>query len=442
MGDLPSLVIGFLLVLGPIVLLHELGHFIFAKRAGIRVLEFGLGLPPLARKLWRGMGKLRLASTTVHTPRNFKYPAGLADGVYVNAEAVKDKKGRWMLKSIELIDTSDPRAVTTPDASQQGDRLCLRGEVSNFDPGTDYTLNWLPMGGFVRMLGEEDPSAPNSFAAAPKRWRASVLLAGPGVNIVLALVLFVAAYMLGQLFAETYSVEIADVVSGSPADQAGLVPGMRVLSVADIPVESSQELVEYTTQHLGENISITVADESGTQRELEVYARRADERPQTEGAMGVTINMRPLTYSKEYLSFPEAFQLAVEDIGLFVKNLVGLPGLLLSGEIEPSQARPVGPAGIAQLASFALESSIENNAWFPLLRMAGIISLALGLTNLLPLPALDGGRLVFVVLEALRGKRIAPEKEAMVHFAGFVILLALIVMITIQDFVSPLNNPF
>jgi regulator of sigma E protease len=431
-----------LLVLGPIVLLHELGHFVFAKRAGIRVLEFGWGLPPLARKLWRGMGKLRLASTTVHTPRNFKYPAGLADGAHVNAEALQDKKGRWVLTSIALIDTGDPRAVTTPEALQQGERLCLRGEVSDFDPGTEYTLNWLPMGGFVRMLGEEDPSAPRSFAAAPKRWRTAVLLGGPGVNIVMALVLFVAAYMLGQLFAETYTVKIAEVVSGSPADQAGLTPGMRVLSVAGIPVESSQELVDYTAQHLGENISVAVMDENGARRELEVYARRVDERPQNEGAMGVTISMRPLTYSIQYRSFSEALRLSVEDVGLFVKNLIGLPGLLLSGQIEPSQARPVGPAGIAQLASFALESSIEQGVLFPLLRMAGIISLALGLTNLLPLPALDGGRLVFVLLEALRGKRIAPEKEAMVHFAGFMLLLALLVMITIQDFASPLNNPF
>lgn len=442
MSDLPSLVISFLLVLGPIVLLHELGHFVFAKRAGIRALEFGLGLPPRARRLWRGMGRLTIGSTEVHSPRNFDFPAGVADGKVVNAAAVEDSKGRLILTSINLIDTDDERAVTTSLKQETADGVCLRGAVSDFDAGTEYTLNWLPMGGFVRMLGEEDPSAPRSFAAAPKRWRAAVLLAGPAVNMILAVVLFIAAYMLGQLVADTYTVRIEEVVPGSPAQQAGLVPEMVVSEVSGTPVESSADLVAYTSEHLGETILLSVVDIDGTRRELSVYARPEAERPPGQGAMGVTISSRADSYIVKYRNLPEAIELALLDARSLIDGVIGLPGLLLSGQIEPSQARPIGPAGIAQLASFALESSIEQRLLSPLLRMAGVISMALGVTNLLPLPALDGGRLVFVLIETIRGRRISPEKEAFVHFAGFMFLLALLVVITIQDFSSPLTNPF
>ncbi|MGH7462151.1 MAG: site-2 protease family protein, partial [Longimicrobiales bacterium] len=286
MSDFPQLVFSFLLVLGPLVMIHELGHFWFAKRAGIRVLEFGLGFPPRARKLWRGMGKLRIGSTWVHTPRNFKFPAKLADGAVVEARAV-EVKGRLMLTSVALIE--DENAVTTPLKELAADGIHLRGEISQFDPGTIYSLNWLPIGGFVRMLGEEDPSAPDSFAAAPKRHRAAVLLAGPGMNLVAALVIFCAAYMLGQLVADKISVTIGEVAPGSPAEQAGLVSEMNVLAVESIPVDQPDVLIDYTHAHLGERIELTVRDAAGTLRDVHVFARPDDQRPAGQGPMGIRI---------------------------------------------------------------------------------------------------------------------------------------------------------
>ncbi|MGH6960808.1 MAG: site-2 protease family protein, partial [Dongiaceae bacterium] len=269
MDNVPSLVLAFLLVLGPLVMVHEIGHFVFAKRAGIRVMEFGLGFPPRVRRLWRGMGKLRIGSTWVHTPRNFKFPAGLADGVVVEAHAVEDK-GRRMLDSIALIDVDREGAVTTPLKELVAIGVRLRGAVSHFDPGTEYTLNWLPIGGFVRMVGEEDPSAPDSFAAAPKRWRASVLLAGPGMNLIAAVAIFCAAYMLGQLVADRLRVFVGDVAPGSPAEQAGLAPGMTVLAVAGIPVDHPDDLTDYTRAHLGQTIQLTVSDAEGAARAIGV----------------------------------------------------------------------------------------------------------------------------------------------------------------------------
>jgi regulator of sigma E protease len=441
MSDLPKIILSFLIVLGPLVILHELGHFWFAKRAGIRVLEFGLGFPPRARSLWRGMGRLRIGSTWVHTKRNFKFPSGLADGQIVQAQAVEEK-GRLMLKSIQIIDAEREGAVTTPlrQAGLEGERL--RGEVSHFDPGTIYSLNWLPIGGFVRMLGEEDPSAPDSFAAAPKRWRVAVLLAGPGMNLVAAFLIFVAAFMLGQLVADDITVLIDEVAANSPAQQAGLASGLEVLAIDGQPIDSTDALIDYTRQHLGETVTLTVRDAKSAARDVQVYARTADERPADQGPLGITIGGRADSYTIIYRSLPDALSRAFDAMRLAVDNMVSLPALLLSGRIEPNQARPVGPAGIAQLTSFALDESIDQGVLFPLLQLAGVISIALAVTNLLPLPALDGGRLVFVIIEAIRGKRIAPEKEAIVHFAGMMILLMLAVLITIQDVINPLPNPF
>ncbi|HJW84796.1 MAG TPA: M50 family metallopeptidase [Anaerolineae bacterium] len=434
-------VIAFLIVLGPLIILHEIGHFWFAKRAGIRVQEFGLGFPPRARKLWRGMGRLRIASTWVHTPRNFQFPAGLADGQFVNARSV-EAKGRLMLQSIELIDAEKEGALTTPLKELSAEGVALRGEVSNFDPGTEYSLNWLPIGGFVRMLGEEDPTAPDSFAAAPKRWRAAVLLGGPGANAVAALIIFVAAFLFGQLVPDAVSIVIEAVAPGSPAEQAGLVPGATILAVAGTPVDRAEVLTGYTEAHLGQMIPLTVRDPDGRQRTVEVYARTAAERPADQRALGVAIGPQAESYRVVYPTFGEAATFGFAAFGRAVNGMIALPGMLISGQISPDQARPIGPAGIAQMTSYALDASRELGVLFPLLNMAGVISVALAVTNLLPLPALDGGRLVFVLIEAVRRKRISPEKEALVHFAGMVFLLAIAVLITIQDFSSPIPNPF
>ncbi|CAG0929448.1 partial Regulator of sigma-W protease RasP, partial [Planctomycetaceae bacterium] len=145
-------VFAFLLVLGPLVFIHELGHFLAAKRAGIRVLEFGMFYPPRALRLWRGQGSALIGSRRVIIPRNFKLPKTLEEGKVVRATADK-VNDRLILKSITVLEETPVTAPTLDEFSTN--EAFLYGEVSEFDPGTEYTLNWLPLGGFVRMLGEE-----------------------------------------------------------------------------------------------------------------------------------------------------------------------------------------------------------------------------------------------------------------------------------------------
>jgi regulator of sigma E protease len=137
--------------------------------------------------------------------------------------------------------------------------------------------------------------------------------------------------------------------------------------------------------------------------------------------------------------FGESVQLAVSDIIDTVRQIVTLPTRLLAQQMAPSEAQVVGPVGISQYAAAAVNQTASTGEPFWFLNLFAAISLALAITNLLPLPALDGGRLIFVILEAIRGKRISPEREAVVHFVGMMVLLALMVLITIQD-VSRLAN--
>jgi regulator of sigma E protease len=129
----------------------------------------------------------------------------------------------------------------------------------------------------------------------------------------------------------------------------------------------------------------------------------------------------------------ESVTLALGDIKDTVQQIVTLPTRLLGGVIAPQEAQVVGPVGISQYAAAAVEQTARTGELFWFLNLFAAISLALAITNLLPLPALDGGRLIFVLLEAIRHKRISPEREAVVHFIGMAVLLALMVLITIQD---------
>jgi regulator of sigma E protease len=129
---------------------------------------------------------------------------------------------------------------------------------------------------------------------------------------------------------------------------------------------------------------------------------------------------------------------AIGDISDTVQQIVTLPTRLLGGLIAPGEARVMGPVGISQVAGLSVENTVKTGESFWILSLVAQISLALGITNLLPLPALDGGRLIFVLIEAVRRKRISPEREAVVHLIGMAMLLGLMVLITIQDLSNPI----
>ena len=462
-------VIAFFLVLGPLVFFHELGHFLFAKLARIRVIEFGFGYPPRAWKFWQSAGQITIAGVRITLPKNFKarlarpdaerlfkkpegaksagfgfldrlpLPGNVMDvmenGRFVEAAFGLQPDGNRVLHSIKLLDPS------TENVESMQSTTFARGEVTDYVPGTEYTLNWLPVGGFTRMLGEEDPTAPDSFAAASKRWRFAVLAAGPGMNVLLAFVIFVAMFMSGAPEPKDTAVGISTVKPGSPADSAGLKPGDTILSVNGQPIQRTTQVVQITHANLGQELSLSI--QRGQDRlDLRATPRRADEYDATkEGPLGITIGDQVLSFNLRYYSPLEAVPLGLQATVGSVAATVLAPVAILRGLIPASEARPVGPVGIAQIAGAQAEASLRLRGLFPILQLAGFLSVAIGLTNLLPLPALDGGRLVFVIIEAIRRRRIDPKKETIVHLVGMALLLTLMLVITLQDILNPIAIP-
>ena len=347
----------FILVLGFMVFVHELGHFLVAKRAGIKVEEFGFGYPP------------------------------------------------------RLIGVR-------------------RGE-------TIYSINLIPLGGFVRMLGENgDSPSPASFGNAGKRWRSAVLLAGPLMNIVLSAFIFAGAYSVGWPTPTQTEVQVYTVVPGSPAEAAGLRDGDVVISAGGQAISKSSDLKDVTMQHLGQPVVIEL-ERGGQPLTLQVTPRTTW--PEDEGPMGVglwdrTTKMEPISYS-----IPNALWLGAQRTGEAIALTFYVPVMLIRGLIPADLARPVGPVGIYQITSQAAQETISTGWLFPLLSIAGMLSAGLGLANLLPVPGLDGGRFVFIVLEAIRGRRVSPEREGMIHFAGIVFMLSVVAIITYYDLLSPVS---
>ncbi len=341
---------GFLIILTPIVIIHEFGHFWAAKLSGIRVEEFGFGLPPRAVKLFE------------------------------------------------------------------------RG-------GTVYTLNWIPVGGFVRPAGEDNPDVPGGLASASKRARLFVLAAGSGMNFITAILFFWLALMLGAP-----AVQVTGVVPGSPAAVGGFQAGDVILEVEDRMVMNTTTLINTISERAGTSIDVLVLRD-GQEERLSVTPRRPGEYdPETEGAMGIGLGPGPEIQRGPIEAIRGSLSFMWEYISLYVR----LPSMLMSGEITAREARPVSIVGISQIAGEAAETSASQRTLYPLLAMASFISVALGLTNMLPIPALDGGRILFVLIEAVRGRRIEPEREGMVHVIGMLVLLGLMAVLIFQDIYNPI----
>ena len=394
MPDLPSWLL-IVPVLGLLIFVHELGHFTTAKLFGIKVTEFGFGFPP----------------------RIFGIP--------------------------------------------------FRGTV--------YSLNLIPLGGFVKMVGEEDPTDPDSFARHSVLKRLIVLSAGSIMNFVLPVVIFTIMLMLPHDALVGGSVLITSVAPGSPAEQAGLRGGDVILAVDGKPVISPGELVETVRGGSGKPIELSLRRGSrvmglSQSPELATYdmvnvtprispprlkvvdevadpsseiglsdARRYDPNldvgdTMTQGAIGVMIGLA----NPKFGTRTEPVWSAVPNaVGMIWSVLTFTWGGITEGVATRSNPGIAGPVGIAHATGEVVEEL--GVSW--IFRIAALLSVSLGVVNLLPIPALDGGRIVFVVLEFVRrGKRVSPQREGLIHLVGFVVIIGLIIAITYSDIVRIVNG--
>jgi regulator of sigma E protease len=297
--------------------------------------------------------------------------------------------------------------------------------------GTRFTVNAIPLGGFVRPAGEDDPSVPGGLAGASKLTRSIVLLAGPTANILLGILAFTAAFKFAA--PDPARVLVTDVAAASPAETAGLRSGDLILAIDDLPVESFEVLRQATAEHLDVPVVLTVL-RAGEQLELTITPRSVH--PEDEGPMGITIG-----HPTRQASWSEAAVYGLDSVVLQVENLALLPSRLARGEVAPEEARVSGLKGMYDMFAWAGEIDRDAQRPFLTLNLMGIISIGLALANLLPFPALDGGRLAFIAIEAISGRRVSPRYEGLAHAVGFVLLLILMAYVNLQDFTNPISLP-
>ncbi|MBI4339870.1 MAG: site-2 protease family protein [Chloroflexi bacterium] len=296
---------------------------------------------------------------------------------------------------------------------------------------TLYSLNAIPLGGFVKMVGEEDPSEPRSLAAQSILVRFLVISAGPFMNALMALVLFTALYLVPQDVV-VGRVTIVSVLPGSPAEAAGLLPGDQVAAVEGNNLDNHGDLAYLLRANLGKEMTWTVLREG---RKLDVNVTPRLSPPPGQGPTGITISTEdPRTVSRSMAPWTAAGN------GLrTIVDVVTLTRREISRGLASGQAPQVtGPIGMAQAfsevgrePSFGLKERV-----LIALNLGAVISLSLAVFNILPIPALDGGRLPFLLIEWVRrGKRVPPKAEALVHLVGFALLMGLVILISVMDLV-------
>jgi regulator of sigma E protease len=343
----------FVIILGSLILVHELGHFIAAKLTGVKVEEFGIGFPPRIGRLFT-LG------------------------------------------------------------------------------GTEFTLNWVPLGGFVRPAGEDDPDVPGGLASSPKRVRTAVLLAGPAANILFALLVYLFAFKFAA--PDLNRVAVAEVQPDTPAAAAGLLEGDIIQSIDGVTIDGFQSLHTTIQDRLDQTATVVLVR---GEEILSVELTPRSDYPANQGPMGITISNPTRTST-----WLEAGNLSLEAIKNQFVFMAQLPGRILSGEASSEEARVSGLKGIHDMVAWA--NDIDQSSGRPpylTLSITGMISVGLALANLLPFPALDGGRLMFVAYEAVFRRRVPPQYEGLAHAIGFVVLIALMVYFNLQDFINPITLP-
>jgi regulator of sigma E protease len=437
----------FVISLGAMIFLHELGHFLASRFFGIEVEEFGFGLPPRIMGLGRAAGYLVINGQRVAIPRNFDRGFDWQRLVNKPATLTADTKdGSNILKSVEVGEVTEAYSPSTSlKIGAPTGTVKLSGVVSEVHPGTLLSLNWLPIGGFVRPKGENDPNVPGGLASASPWQRIAVLIAGPLMNLLTAVVLF-GVFTGMQGVAVAGPVRLEKVEANSPAQAGGLQVNDRVLEVNGQPIEDVNTLSDAIHANLDQPIQLLVEREG---KQITLTVTPDSSRTAEQGAVGIlmALDTRPATIT-------EIARNGLLLTGLQAAGLVYLPVALIQGAIQPGEARFVGLKGIFDMVNAAVQKDVSTRQTGPsgaspasatptnwTLYIMAMLSVSLGVINLFPIPALDGGRILFTLPEILFHRRVPMQYENMVNGVAMLLLIAFMLFINVMDFVNP-AQPF
>lgn len=361
--------IAFIIILGLLIFVHELGHFVTARRNGIKAEEFGFGFPP----------------------RMFGF--------------IKDEEtGKWRF---------------------------IPGNREIVAKSTIYSINWLPLGGFVRIKGEggEHKEDADSFSAKPAWPRIKVLAAGVVMNFIFAWTLISLALMIGvprefaNIIDTNSEIVIAQVSTDSPAERAGLRIGDQIVGVQEMTkFKSENDFLVYINSKRGQEIILDIR-RKGQNLNFKIIPRV--DVPEGQGPIGISFGGGVKSYVwydaifKGLLGVVNLVWLTLFTLFVVVKNL--FLGQAAGVEIA-------GPVGIFKLTGQAVEFGLVSTILF-----TSILSINLGIINALPIPALDGGRILFILIEKIKGRPVEQKTEQLMHSIGFILLIMLMVFITVRE---------
>jgi len=369
-------VIIFIIILGLLVFVHELGHFLVARRNGVMAEEFGFGFPPRIFGLYKKKnGKRKLV---------------------------------WGSKEVESTDTI-------------------------------YSVNWIPLGGFVKIMGEdgEEKKDPKSFASKSAFTRTRILAAGVAMNFLLAAVLLSIGYFVGipQAVDDAASgnlknekIQIIETILGSPAEQMGIQVGDQIIGAFEnnnqvVNFNTIEEVQNFINAQKGQEIKLDV------KRGNEILALSGTPRtdfPATEGALGISLVKTAIVSYPWYESIWRGAQTTLDLAGMIIVAFGNLLWKLITGHSVGMDVS--GPVGIA-----VLTGQVAKLGFIYILQFTALLSVNLAIINILPIPALDGGRILFILIEKIKGKAVSQKFEQRAHNIGFALLITLMVFVTFRD---------
>lgn len=432
-------IFSFILVLGVLVFFHELGHYLAARRNGIEVLEFGMGYPPRAAKLFTfqgteftlnwipfgGFARMKGEDASDMSPGSFNAAGAGGRAITLLAGPAMNFVLAILFFAASYLagfpaPAAYPRLLDVPADSIAARAGLMDGDILLSLDGAPFRVP--AISSLATANNNADANPPVGFDGVLKISRGEAILSlemptDPNQRQLLT----------GVAVQYVLDTSIHSVGDESPAQVAGIEVGDRVYALNEQIITPDTPLAELTRQYLGQKVTLTVLRGDAW---LTIPATlRADPKP-NEGALGVGIE-----YATSLATMPigQALWEGAVATADYASFMVTLPVALLRGDAPMEQAEITGPVGIAQMVGGAVSATVATGLWFPIWRLAAILSAALAITNLLPIPALDGGRLLFIVVEVLRGRRINPEREGLIHMIGFALLLGLMVLITFRD---------
>ncbi len=492
-NDALSAIVAFGLVLIPAVFIHELGHFLAAKAVGITILEFGIGFPPRMLTLFRRgeteytLNWLPIGGFVRPLGEDFVRPLS-EEEVAQERERLRQQFGPVNDEASQQLDrlegmrerlrASGARNVTSVNEAKPLARIFFMAAGSSANLLTAVVifiiigLSGLPtvVGGSVGLvqLDAASPLAAAGIQAGDLIEQVNgsyfdnvgefiaFLQEAEGESLTLTVqregeteTLDVVYTPQGETTLDSY-VFVSSIVPDSPADRAGLRVDDLIVAFNGEAFSQFEDLPERTQAHLGETVTLTILRDGETQ-EIDVVPR--EDPPEGQGAIGIGIvpAYQSMAEGATFveggwqqalvpLTLGESIQFSLDRIVTFLDLMVRLPGQLIAGELSSEEARVMSPLAISQFGGMFLQQSIEQDQPVVILNYIAVISIALGITNLLPLPALDGGRIMFVLIEILRGRPIAPERESIVHLIGMALLLSLMAIAFLNDLLNPITN--